>query len=52
VHKFDVSREIERNRNTSDKEKRQIYVSFAKIEGGRLFQLQSIQRFSKQFQMA
>jgi len=52
VQKFDVFREILRIRNTSDKDKRQICISFAKIEGGCLFQLKSIQRFSKQFQMA
>jgi len=31
VHKFDVFREIGRIRNMSDKEKRQIYISLAKI---------------------
>jgi len=52
VQKFDVFREIGRIRNTSDKEKRQIYISFAKIEGGCLAQLKSIQRYTTQFQMA
>jgi len=51
MHKFDVSREIEGIRNMSDKQKRQIYISFAKIEGVCLFRLKAIQRFTKQFQL-
>jgi len=45
---FDVFREILRIPNTSDEEKRRIYISLAKIEGGCSFRLKSIQRFSKQ----
>jgi len=52
VQKFDVFCEIGRARNASDKEKRQMFVSFAKIQEGCLFQLKSVQRFSKQSQMA
>jgi len=52
VQKFDVFREILRIPNTSDEEKRRIYISFAEIEGGCSFRLKSIQRFSKQPQMA
>jgi len=37
VQKFDVFLESDGIRNMSDKEKRQIYISFAKIEGGCLF---------------
>jgi len=51
VQKFDVFREIGRIRNTSDKEKRKIYISFPKIGRECLFQLKSIQRISKQSQM-
>jgi len=52
VLKFDVFRVILRILNTSDKEKRRIYISFARIEVGCLFQLKSFQRFSEQSQMA
>jgi len=52
VQEFDVFRKILRIRNTSDEEKREIYISFAKIGEECLFQLKSIQRFSKPVQMA
>jgi len=52
LQKFDVFREIECIRNTSYKEKRQIYIFFAKLEGRCLFHLKPIQRLSKQFQIA
>jgi len=38
MQEFEVFREIGRIRNTSDTEKRQIYISFAKIERRCLFQ--------------